>query len=83
MDEAAVNPVPGKRRGGRLVLTDGHEGLRSRSSWDRTIPADWETDKLGRESYRIRVDGCLKAGIASIVDLEGRVISAKRYVELF
>jgi len=79
-----MEPVPVKLLDGRRVLTDGHtRAFAALRRGDRTIPAEWETDELDWEAYRICVGWCLDAGIGSVADLEGRVLSSEDYQRLW
>jgi len=79
-----MEPVPVMLLDGRRVLTDGHtRAFAALRRGDRTLPAYWETDELDWEAYRICVGWCLDAGIGSVADLEGRVLSSEDYQRLW
>ena len=79
-----MEPVPVKLLDGRRVLTDGHtRTFAALRRGDRTIPALWETDELDWEAYRVCVGWCLEAGIGSVADLVGRVLSPDDYERLW
>ena len=79
-----MKPVPVKLLGGRRVLTDGHtRAFAAFRRGDRTIPAFWETDELDWEAYQICVGWCLEAGIGSVADLVGRVLTSDDYKRLW
>ena len=73
-------PVPVKRLGSRMVLTDGHtRAVAAVQQGRKTIPACWEDEDLDWEAYEICVDWCLAEGIHSVADLASRIVSADQY----
>jgi len=79
-----LDPVPVIHLDGREVLTDGHtRAFAAFRRGDRTIPAIRETDELDWDAYRVCVGWCLEAGIASVADLEGRIVPGGRFEELW
>ena len=80
----SMDPLPLKRLGPRIALTDGHTRAlaafrRGRSS----LLAYWETDQLDWEAYEVCVQWCLQEGIHSVADLQSRVVTADQYEELW
>lgn len=69
---------------GRVVLTDGHtRALAAHRAGIGEIAVRWDEDDLDWELYRICVGWCLAEGIRSVPDLNGRVIDAGQYEELW
>lgn len=69
-------PVPVKRLGDNLVMTDGH--TRTCYLIERGfdyIPTIEETSELDWEAYSINVQDCKKRGIISAVDLVKCIVS--------
>jgi hypothetical protein len=81
---AKASPLPVRRIGGRVVLTDGH--TRALAAWRegrRTVQVHWDDDALDWEAYEICVEWCLEEGIRSVADLATRVVAARQYEELW
>lgn len=76
IDDNTFEPLPVKRIGSRIVLTDGHtrafvafrKGLKAVNTY-------WDTDELDWEAYEICIEWCLEEGIHSITDFQKRIIS--------
>jgi hypothetical protein len=76
----SLAPLPVKRLGGRVVLTDGH--TRALVAWQagRThIEVYWDRDELDWEAYEICVAWCDEAGIRTAADLASRVVTPEVY----
>lgn len=81
---SSVVPLPVKRLGGRIVLTDGHTRALAAHLQGRTVVAVCpDADDLDWEAYEICVGWCLDEGIRAIADLEPRVVAAEQYEELW
>ncbi len=66
----SLEPVPVKRLGGRIVLTDGHtRALAALLSGLTEIRAFWDPDDLDWEAYAICVEWCREEGVRTIADL--------------
>ena len=79
-----IEPVPVKRLGARLVLTDGHtRAVAALRQGRKTILACWENEDLDWEAYEICVAWCLAEGIQSIADLASRIVSRDEYEKLW
>ena len=79
-----IEPVPVKRLGSRLVLTDGHtRAVAAIRQGRETISACWEDEDLDWEAYEICVAWCLAEGIQSIADLASRIVSMDKYEKLW
>ena len=73
-------PVPVKRLGARLVLTDGHtRAVAAHRLGAREIATCREEDDLDWKAYRICVRWCRKEGIQTISDLAERVVDEKTW----
>lgn len=77
---ATLPPVPVRRYGDRLVLTDGHSRALAahRAGLDAIRVVD-DRDALDDEAYEICVGWCVDAGIRTVPDLEERVVDAVAY----
>ena len=79
-----IDPVPIKKLGSRVVLTDGHTRVFAAfQAGLNEIVAYWDTDELDWEAYQICVDWCIEHDIHSIADLKNRVVSQGDYEELW
>ena len=79
-----LEPLPVKRLAGRVVLTDGH--TRALAAWQAghaRIEVYWDQDELDWEAYGICVAWCDEAGIRTVADLAGRVVSPADYEVLW
>jgi hypothetical protein len=73
-------PLPVKRLGGRVVLTDGH--TRAFVAWrsgQRQIEVHWDGDDLDWEAYEACVAWCRAEGIRTVADLTGRIVPPEEY----
>ena len=73
-------PLPVKRLGGQVVLTDGH--TRAFVAWQagqRHVEVYWDGDELDWEAYEICVDWCRAEGIHTVADLAHRIVPAEDY----
>ena len=83
-DATTPEPLPVKRYGDRLVLTDGHtRALAAHLTGLDTVPVVYDEDDLDDEAYEICVGWCDDAGIHSAADLEGRVVTPDSYARLW
>jgi len=79
-----IDPVPVKRLGGKVVLTDGHTRAFAAFRQDRrSLPVYWETDELDWDAYQVCVDWCLREGIRTIGHLQSRIVSTDQYETLW
>jgi hypothetical protein len=75
-----LEPLPVRRLAGRVVLTDGH--TRALAAWlgrRSEIEVYWDEDELDWEAYEICVAWCVEAGVRTVADLAGRVVSPEEY----
>jgi hypothetical protein len=75
-----LEPLPVKRLGGQVVLTDGH--TRAFVAWQaghRQIEVYWDRDELDWEAYEICVGWCGAEGIHTVADLAHRIVPAQEY----
>jgi hypothetical protein len=80
----SLEPVPVKKFGGRVVLTDGHtRALAAFLSGLAEIRAFWDEDELDWEAYEICVAWCQEEEIFTVADLEDRVVSPEDYAVLW
>ncbi|MGC9336201.1 MAG: hypothetical protein ACP5JJ_18820, partial [Anaerolineae bacterium] len=73
-------PLPVKRLGGRVVLTDGH--TRAFVAWQsgRTeVEVEWDRDELDWEAYELCVAWCEAEGIHKVADLAHRIVPPEEY----
>ena len=83
-DPATLDPVPVRRYGDRLVLTDGHtRAFAAHQAGLAEILVVDDEDELDDEAYEACVAWCLEEGIESAADLEPRVVSASDYERLW
>ena len=79
-----IEPVPVARLCGKTVYTDGHTRAFAAFSVGLTeVPAYWDEDELDWAAYGICVRWCARAGIHTIADLGGRVVSPDAYQDLW
>jgi len=84
IDAHAFPPIPIKRLGGRLVMTDGHtRALAAHLAGLATLRVSWEEDDLDWEAYEICVAWCEVDGVRSAADLKNRVVSQDDYERLW
>lgn len=79
-----LHPVPVRRVGEMLMLTDGH--TRTYAAWrdgQTEVDAVWEEDELDWEAYAECVAWCRAEGIRSVADLSDRVVSGVDYERLW
>jgi hypothetical protein len=79
-----LEALPVKRLAGRVVLTDGH--TRALAAWlagRSRIDVYWDRDELDWQAYEICVAWCDEAGIRTVADLAGRVVSPGEYEVLW
>jgi len=79
-----MEPVPVKRLGERIVITDGHtRAFAAHLCGAREVLAVWEEDELDWEAYAICVAWCRAAGISWVGGLVGRVVGPEEYEQLW
>lgn len=75
-----LEPVPVKQLGNQVIFTDGHtRAFAAFLGGLAAIPVYWDEDELDWEAYEICVQWCHEAGIRTIADLKGRVVSHDEY----
>lgn len=83
-DASALEPVPVRRYGERLVLTDGHtRALAAYRAGLEEIVVVPDEDDLDDEAYAVCVGWCRDAGVESVADLDERVVDAEAYERLW
>lgn len=79
-----VDPLPVRRFGPRIVLTDGHtRALAAYLSGISEIRAFWDEDDMDWEAYEICIGWCAGEGIRTIADLGDRLIGPEEYEALW
>jgi len=79
-DPSRLEPLPVKRLGRDVVMTDGHtRAFAAFLCGLREVPILWDEDALDWEAYEICVTWCREEGIHSVADLVGRVIGPAEY----
>jgi hypothetical protein len=74
-DPAHLEPIPIKRQGDDVVMTDGHtRAFAAFLSGLAEVPVVWDEEDLDWEAYEICVEWCKQDGILTVGDLVGRVI---------
>jgi hypothetical protein len=77
-------PVPVRRLGNEIVLTDGHtRAVAAHLDGLDRILVHWDQDDLDWEAYKICVEWCHQEGIRTIADLKDRVLATAEYEELW
>lgn len=73
-------PIPIKEWNGRIIFTDGHtRAWVAFLSGLSHVPLVWDEDEMDWEAYQICVDACIKRGVCSVADFQGRVLSDHDY----
>ena len=81
-DPVDMEPIPVKRLGEEIVMTDGHtRGFAAFLAGLDEVPVVWDEDEMDWEAYEICVAWCKEADIRSVADLVGRVIGPADYQE--
>ena len=79
-DLARIEPVPVKRLGDDLVMTDGHtRAFAAFLCGAAEVPTVPDEDELDWEAYEICVRWCRQEGIRWVGDLVGRVVGPDDY----
>jgi hypothetical protein len=79
-EAGALPPLPVKRLGGRVVLTDGH--TRAFVAWQAgraEVEVEWDRDELDWEAYELCVAWCEAEGIHTVADLAHRIVPPEEY----
>ena len=82
LDLSNFEPLPIKKLNGRVIFTDGH--TRAFAAWRAgvtRVPLTWDEDELDWELYQACVDACLDRKIASVADLNDRILPPEEYAE--
>jgi hypothetical protein len=83
-DPAPLGPIPVKRLGDRIILTDGHtRAFAAYVRGCREVRAVWDDDALDWEAYARCVDWCRHEDIRSIADLQDRVVKSEQFETLW
>lgn len=81
---ATLEPIPVKRLGRSLVMTDGHtRAVAAIRAGLKRLPVYWEDEELSWEMYRVCVRWCRRAGIRSVRGLRHRIIPHEDYKRLW
>jgi hypothetical protein len=83
-DPAPLGPIPVKRLGDRIILTDGHS--RAFAAYVRgcgEVRVVWDEDPLDWEAYARCVDWCQQGDIRSVADLKNRVVGNEQFETLW
>ena len=81
-DPSRMEPIPVKRLGDDVVMTDGHtRGFAAFLCGMQELPVVRDEDELDWEAYEICVAWCKEGAIRSVADLAGRVIGPAEYEE--
>ena len=76
----AIDPIPIKKLGSRIIFLDGHtRAFAAFLHGFPMIPVYWEDEELDWNAYAICVEWCKKEGIRTIADLRGKAVSQKDY----
>ena len=76
----ALQAIPVKRLGDRVVFTDGHtRAFAAHEAGLSEVRVFWDEDELDWEAYEICVRWCQEAGIHTIADLRDKVVSSEEY----
>jgi len=80
----SLPPVPIKKLGRSLVITDGHTRAAAAALAGLTeVLVYWEDEELGWDLYRVCIRWCRRAGIRTIYELKDRIISPEQYQRLW
>ncbi|MBN1460871.1 MAG: ParB-like nuclease domain-containing protein [Armatimonadetes bacterium] len=83
-DPNQIEPVPVRRSGGDIVMTDGHtRAFAAHLAGCEAVPVVWDEDELDWEAYEICVQWCKEEGIFWVGDLVGRVLGPADYERLW
>jgi len=76
----SLAPLPVKRLGGWVIFTDGHTRAVAAhlAGWTH-VPVYWDLDELDWDAYQTCVDWCRAAGIRTVADLAGCIVSQDEY----
>jgi len=81
---ATIEPVPVKKLGRSIVMTDGHtRAVAAVRAGLRRVPVYWEDEELSWEMYRVCVRWCRRAGIRTPAALSRRIVSHADYEQLW
>ncbi|HPK15742.1 MAG: hypothetical protein BWY35_00117 [Firmicutes bacterium ADurb.Bin248] len=80
----SFDPIPVKRLGGRILMTDGHTRAVAAhlAGWE-SVPVYWDEDELDMRAYAADVAWCDGEGILSPVDLAARIVPHRDYERLW
>ena len=80
----SFRPLPIKKLGDKLVLTDGHtRAWVAYQAGFKKVPLTWEKDELDWEAYRLCVEECNRRGVYTVADFCGRVLPDESYKKLW
>lgn len=80
LDLTNFSPLPIKKLGNNIILTDGHTRAYAAYSQglDR-VPFIWDEDELNWELYQKCVDECQNKNVFRIKDFQNRILSYEDY----
>lgn len=83
-DHSSYKAVPLKKLEGDIVFTDGHtRAFLAHLQGLTEIKAYWEQEDLNWQMYKVCVKWCKEEGIKTIADLEGKVIPAAQFKQIW
>jgi len=84
-DPARMAPLPVRRFGDAVALTDGHtRAVAAHLAGRGEIPAYWDEDEWPDwEAYEVCLQWCREEGVLTVGDLAGRIVSAEEYERLW
>jgi len=83
-EHETIPPIPIKILGGEWVITDGHtRTFAAYLAGLERVPVYHDQDELDWDAYRICVAWCKAAGIISVADLRGRILTPEDYEQLW
>jgi hypothetical protein len=81
---ADTEPIPIKRLGRSIVMTDGHtRAVAAVRAGLKRVPVYWEDEELSWDMYRVCVRWCRRAGIRTPVALAQRIVPHSDYERLW
>lgn len=83
-DMSSLDPIPVKRFGEKILMTDGHTRVVAAylAGLD-SVPVYWDEYELDMRAYAIDVKWCREEGIGSPIDLTERIVPHKDYERLW
>ncbi len=83
-EQQSFDPIPVKRLGDLIVMTDGHTRAVAAhlAGWNQ-VPVYWDEDELDMRAYLIDVRWCREEGIHTPVDLAEKIVAHKDFEYLW